>query len=998
MKVPVHFMRKRILSFVFLTFISIISFAQSKTVTGKIVDQVSGNALADASVNVKGSSVSTTSNAQGVFSITVPSAKSVLVISYIGFGTQEIAVGAQSSFTVSLSSSATNLNEVVVIGYGTVKKRDLTGSVVSIKGDEATKVPATTAIEAIQGKVAGADISRSNGYAGQGAGIRIRGTRSIANPGSSNNVLYIIDGVQGASMSDINPNDIQSIDVLKDASSTAIYGSRGANGVIIITTKRGTSGKPRMSFNSYSGVSEVAGYGAFQDGPEYVAFKREAFRAAGTWNSAADDTKVFTAAELDAIQKGRFINWQDELLNTGRQQDYNIGVAGGSDKTKIFFSAGYFNEKGVLKLDEFKRYTTRFNIDQTINSWMKLGVNSQLAYINNDLRRDPFNQASKTPPVGAAFDSAGNFILFPNGGTQINPLADEQPGQWTRNIKTRRYTASAYIDISPIKDLTARSIVSTTQDARTEGRYFGKNTIDGGGNRSQSLVSNTQTSFISWENLLTYKKEIKNHSVTLTGVTSYLQTVTTASSAQAENQLFPSQTYNNLAGATANPFWSSSYRKENLISFSGRVNYSYLGKYLLTFTGRRDGSSKLGAGNKWAFFPAGAVAWRISDEAFMKNQHVFNELKLRASYGVSGNDVLGPYATQNSLSLIQFSYNDAGSTPAYGINQTIANDEVRWEKTATKDFGIDFAILKNRITGAIDYYDALTTDLIFPYTLPASTGVSTVNRNVGKTRNKGFEVALTTTNVSNKAFSWTSNITYARNTEKIVELPNGNVIDNDYRRSLIVGHSPTIYYDYKKIGIWQLGEEVEAAKYNALPGDIKIADISGPDGKPDGKITADDRTYIGTLRPKWTGGLNNDFRYKGFDLNIMFVARVGQWMSSDYYAKFVRNGSQNSAKITYWTPENPTNAYPRPHATRSSSYVTTLTEFENSFVKLRNITLGYTLPKTISNRFKMENLRLYVSGKNLHWFSKLKDFDPESEGIIDQPLQKLFVAGLNVTF
>jgi outer membrane receptor protein involved in Fe transport len=350
------------------------------------------------------------------------------------------------------------------------------------------------------------------------------------------------------------------------------------------------------------------------------------------------------------------------------------------------------------------------------------------------------------------------------------------------------------------------------------------------------------------------------------------------------------------------------------------------------------------------------------------------------------------------LTQIQFSYNDANAAIAYGINPTIGNDQLEWELTATKDLGLDFSILRNRISGSIDYYDALTYNLIFPYTLPGSTGVSTVNRNVGKTRNRGIEVGLTTHNITNKAFTWSSNITFTRNREKIVELPNGNVIDNDYRRSLILGQSPTIYYDYKKIGIWQLGEEAEAAKYNALPGDIKIADVSGPDGKPDGAITAHDRTYIGTRVPKWTGGFNNDFKYKGFDLNIFFFARVGQWMSSDYYAKYVRNGSQNSSRIDYWTPENPTNAYPRPHATRSSSYVTTLTEFENSYVKLRNVTLGYTLPKGVSNRFKMDNLRVYVSGKNLGWISNKKDFDPESEGIIDQPLSKLFVAGLNVSF
>jgi TonB-linked SusC/RagA family outer membrane protein len=800
-------------------------------------------------------------------------------------------------------------------------------------------------------------------------------------------------------MSDINPNDIQSIDVLKDASSTSIYGSRGANGVIIITTKRGTSGKPRLSFNTYNGVSEVAGYGEFMSGPEWVNFRREAFRAAGTWNSAADDSKVFNTQQLEAIQKGQFVKWPDLLLHRGRQEDYQLGVAGGSDKTKIYFSAGYFHEKGLMKLDDFKRYTTRFNIDQSINNWLKAGVSAQYAYIDNDIRRDPFALASRAIPIGLPFDSAGNFIVFPLGGTIINPLADEQPGAYSRNTKTNRFSGAAYVEITPLKDLNIRSTFSTTLQNSVAGRFDGRNTIDRAGSNTFTSITNNNNSFLSWESQLTYNKKIKDHSFTLTGVTSYLQNVSLFSSTSGSGQLFASQEFYNLGAASSNPSYSSGYSKNSLASLTGRINYNYLGKYLLTLTGRTDGSSKLGEGNKWAFFPSAAVAWRISDEAFMKDQNLLSDLKLRVSYGVSGNDVINAYATQNSLTLIPFAYNDAGTSVAYGINPTIGNDELKWELTATTDIGVDFSILNNRISGSIDYYDAKTYNLIFPYTLPSSTGVTTINRNVGKTRNQGIEVGLNSNNITNKEFTWTTNVTFARNREKITELPNGNVIADDYRNSLILGESPTIYYDYVKLGIWQLGEETEAAKFGAVPGDIKIADLAGgADGKPDGKITSADRTVIGTRVPKWTGGLSNDFSYKGFDLSVLFIARVGQWISSDYYAKYVRTGNENGAKIDYWTPENPTNAYPRPHATRPSTNVTTLTEREASFVKLRNVTFGYTLPKGISSRLRIDNLRIYVSGKNLVSFTNLKDFDPEGEGVIDRPLNRLYVAGLNVTF
>lgn len=973
--------------------------AQEKTVTGKIVDQVTRQPLPGATVNIKGTGQGAAADASGAFSIKVPAPETVLVVSYMGYGTQEVTVGQQSVMNISLSNSVSNVNEVVVIGYGQVKKRDLTGSVVSIKGDEAVKVPASTVVEALQGKIPGADIYRDNGYAGGQANIRMRGTRSIANPSSSNNVLYIVDGVQGVNMGDIDPNDIQSVEVLKDASSTSIYGSRGANGVIIITTKRGITGKPRMTFSTYAGISEVSKYGRMKTGPEYIAFKREAYRATGTWNSPADDPLIFNPQELAAIEQERYIDWTDQLLHKGTQQNYQVGVSGGTDRTKVYFSAGYYREKGILKMDGYKRYTARFNIDQTINNWLKAGISAQYAYIDNDIRRDPFNFASKALPLGLPYDSAGNVNLYPVGGSQMSPLADEQPGAWKSNTRTNRFSGSAYIELTPLKDLHIRSTFATTQESSVAGIFFDKNTINGGGSKSQSSVTNNQRSFISWENQLTYRKELERHMIELTGVTSYIQTVSTGSFVLGQNQLFPSQYYYNLTGANQFPAYGSNFGRNDLVSFTGRINYAYLGKYLLTLTGRSDGSSKLGPGHKWAFFPSAAVAWRVSDESFMQRQSFFDDLKIRASYGISGNDVIAPYATQNSLSQIQFSYDETNPAPAYSINPVIGNDELKWELTATADIGIDFSIIRNRISGSIDYYDARTYNLIFPYTLPGSTGVATINRNVGKTSNKGVEVSIISSNIAGPSFKWTSTITYARNKERITELPNGNVIDNDYRKSLILGQSPTIYYDYVKLGLWQLNEAEEATKYQALPGDIKIADLSGPGGKPDGKITADDRTIIGTRVPKWTGGFSNDFSYKNFDLNILFIARIGQWMSSDYYAKYYRNASQNGLAMDYWTPENPTNAYPRPNATRSSSYITTLTEYENSYVKLRNVTLGYNFPKAVSRRAGMDNLRIYVSGKNLLFFSRNnKEFDPESEGIVDAPLNKLFVAGVNVTF
>ncbi len=963
------------------------------TLTG-IVSEEKGGAVPGATVRLKSNpSIGTTTDNEGKFTLVVPETSGTLVITSVGYLPTEVDIANQTSFNIVLKADTKSLDEVIVVGYGTQRKRDLTGSIVSVKGQDIINVPVTTPVEALQGKIPGADITRANGYAGQGASIRLRGNRSIANPGNSNNVLYIVDGVQGVSAADVNPNDIESVEVLKDASSTAIYGSRGANGVIIITTKRGSSNRAKLSLNSYAGISNVAGYGEFMNGDEYVAFRREAFRATGSWTSPADDSRIFNANQLQAIQNRDFTNWPDQLLNQGFQQDHQIGITGGSEKTKVYFSGGYFQEKGLLKLDEYKRYSTRLNIDQTINDWVKVGIQSQLAYINNDIRRDPLATASRILPLGSPYDAEGNFIPFPLGGTVINPLADEQPGAYKRNTKTNRGTVSAYVELSPFKDLTLRSTFGAIFSTSEAGSFYARNTIDGRGANSQASITNNQSRNLSWENVLTYKKEIQDHSLTVTGVASYLSFTNTSSYAGGNNQLIPSQFFYNLTAANQNPFYGSGFSENKLISFTGRVNYSFKGKYLLTVTGRNDGSSKLGEGNKWAFFPSVGLGWRIIDENFMKSLTFLTDLKLRASHGVSGNDVINAYATQNSLTTTPFSYNDGNAANAYTITPTIGNSALRWELTTTTDFGLDFGLFNNRITGSFDYYDARTNDLIFPYTLPLSTGVTTVNRNIGKTRNRGLEIGIQTQNINRNGFSWSTNFTFARNRETIEFLPNGNVIADDYRSSLIQGQPAQIYYDYRKLGIWQTGEESEAARYNAIPGDIKIADLNN-----DGKIDGQDRTIIGSRVPKWTGGLTNDLRYKGFDLNVLIIARVGQWISSDYYAKYVRSGSENGARVDYWTPENPTNEYPRPNATRSSAYVTTLTEREASFAKIRNVTLGYTFPKTWMQRIKVDNLRLYVSGKNLYTLSNLKDFDPEGEGVIDRPLNRLYVMGINLGF
>ncbi|AHJ97127.1 SusC/RagA family TonB-linked outer membrane protein [Hymenobacter swuensis] len=967
---------------------------QTRPVQGRVLDAATGEALPGVTVIIKNTTIGATTDNDGSFSLSVPAGtEAVLTFSYIGYVPQTVPAGNLDKLKVSLKPDQKALDEVVVIGYGQVKKSDVTGAIVSVKEEDLKKVPSANVMETLQGRLPGVDITRSSGSAGSGVNIAVRGNRSIT---AQNGPLFIVDGVQYNSIQDINPNDIQSMEVLKDAASTAIYGSRGANGVIIVTTKKGTSGQPRVTVNSYYGITDAVYYPRVNDAAAYVAQKREANRTTGTWTDVSNDSKIFTPLEIQNINNGVSTNWMDMLLRQGVQQEHQIGLAGGSDKTKFYTSFDYFNEQGLFRMDDLNRYSIRFNLDQKINAKVKVGLQSQLTYFNLDRRRDPTNQANKINPLLTPYEENGNLAIFPNAGNFINPLIDEQPGNYQNNQRTTRTFTTAYASYQILPSLSLRSNLGLTLSNARTGIYQGSNTLDRNGSVAQSAYGTEFVTNWSWENILNFNKTFGDHTVTATGITSLLTFNNESSNAQGRNQLLDYQGYYALANANQQVGINSGYVNSKLISFTGRVQYNFKSRYLLTLTGRSDGSSVLAPGNKWAFFPSVAAAWRIIEEDFMKGVTPVTDLKLRVSYGRAGNYDIPAYSTQSLLVRIPFGFGET-SSPAYTFANRIGNKALGWELSNTLNFGLDFGLLQNRLTGTVDVYDTRTSNLLLNRVLPATSGYSVVTENAGKTRNRGIEVGLNALVMEKESFRWNAGLTWFKNKEEITAL---TISGNDVSNRWFIGSPVNVFYDYEKLGIWQTSEADEARSFGQKPGQIKVRDLNG-----DGRITAtDDRKVLGTTVPKWSGSFNTDFSYKGFDLSVQLFARIGQMLNYEYNGFFDPQGIENSSRQNYWTPENPSNDFPRPDASLSKTtlqnalYGTTLLYEDGSYAKLRAATFGYTFPAGLASRLHMSSLRVYVQGKNLYTWSHIDNYDPERGGAINTPIPRVLTAGLNLGF
>ena len=980
---------------------------QVKAVKGNVVDE-NGEPMVGVTVKIVGANGGTVTDLDGNFTLSGVEGKE-LQLSYTGYKTKTVTA-RPGTMSIVMEPDVMGLDDVVVIGYGTMKKRDLTGSIASVKSEDITKIPTVNVMEAIQGQVAGFDIIRTTGDLGNHLSMTLRGNRSIY---GNNEPLFIIDGMEG-SFDAINPNDIESVEVLKDASSTAIYGSAGANGVILITTKNAQKGKFQVNLDAYYGVNTVTAFPEINTKDDYINLRREAAKTVGQWSSPSDDQNIFPAYLWGLIQDNKWVDWFDLATQTGTTQNYNLSTSFSNDKMSSYFSLGLNNTKGIIRDEQMKRYSARAKIDFTPNRILTYGLNLYALYQDYDhMNGRLWNRIICTPPLGTPYDENGDMVLYPVGGNtgDINPLADLNPGEYVSNSKTLTVMPQVYAELRPIDGLSFKTILGGTLRNVAQGVFIGNKSFNGLATGSEASTPNTFTYNYQWQNILTYNLNLNDiHNFVFTGITDWEKNRRQYNMAKAFNFDENSYAYHNLGAGTGTPQVASSYVQSQTMSYALRVNYSLLDRYLFTLSGRWDGSSMLAEGKKWDFFPAAAFAWRISDEAFMEpTRDWLSNLKLRLSYGVTGNAGASEYATLDYSRTGNIGFQDV-SQPYSGYSQNIANLDLGWEKSTMIDLGLDVGLFNGRLEIVADYYKTTTKDLLFQKSLPYAAGgygssSFKIWTNVGKTKNTGFELAVTSRNVITKDFTWTTSLTFATNKEEVVKTTSENPLQfGDYY--LIPGEPVHTYYLYKYLGIWGTAEEEEAAKYGQKPGQIHVSDKPGEDGTTDGKITADDYYVIGHADPDWSAGLTNTFTYKGFDLSFQLIARWGWTIPYGLTGWYRMNGlSPSPAVCDYWTPENQSGRWPQPNMNGNEDtyqHNSSLDYFDGSYVKVKNITLGYTLPRNILKPLHINNMRIYATANNPFIFQKdkyLKNYDLEKGGDDDDaPLSKQFVFGINLTF
>lgn len=1005
-----------------LCLIPLCSIAQNITVKGIVKDNL-GESVIGANVTEKGTTNGMITDLDGNFSLTVQK-NATLVISYIGYVTQEIAIKGNTNLNIILKEDSKALEEVVVIGYGTARKSDVTGSIASVGGDKLQEMPSTNITYALQNRVAGVDMTQTSSQPGATMQIRIRGTRSLT---ASNDPLVVLDGIPFmGNLSDINPGDIKSMDILKDASSTAIYGSRGANGVILITTNRGAQGTPaKFTYNGYVGAKSVFSKYPMMDGPKYAEMRKYA----GKFENSLDESDDMNT------------DWQDLLYRTGMVNSHDVSVAGGTNNGSYSFGAAYYKDQGVIPTQNYTRYSLRGSFDQGVGKYFRFGLTTNSNYnvtkgsnidlysvLNNTPLVNPYNEDGSLKRTVKLNSQDENFVVTRDVVENLeDSWLNEKKGFGTYN------NLFAEVQCPWVKGLKYRVNLGLNYRS-TKGGVFTGEGINSSTADTPSTASLEHTETTNWaiENLITYDRTFGKHQLNIVGMYSAEETVYTKSHIAARDIPAEYLQYYNLGRAegtiTVNPDnWD--YQKSGLISWMGRAMYTYDNRYMLMATVRADASSRLAKGHQWHTYPAVSAGWNIGQESFMDDLEWLDILKVRVGYGQTSNQAVAPYSTWGKLSTRPYNFGPTGYATGYYVS-ALPNYDLGWEYSSTWNFGLDFTLLGGRLSGTFEYYIQKTSDLLQSVNLPSTSGVSNYVGNVGKTENKGVEFTLNGTILDNhNGWTWDASINISANRNKLTELASG--AERDEANNWFVGHPIDAIYDYEKIGLWQEGDSyLDILEPGGNVGMIKVKYTGeyNEDGTPVRQIGPDDRQII-SMEPKFTGGFSTRVAYKGFDLNVITAFKCGgKLISTLHHSNGYLNmltGRRGQVDVDYWTEENTNAKYPKPGGIQSGDnpkYGSTLGYFDASYWKVRNISLGYKFDeqKWLKN-FGIQSLRAYVSIQNpfviCSPFHKETGLDPETNSYgnenvaVTSGIQKRFLTvgtnapstrnylfGINLTF
>jgi TonB-dependent starch-binding outer membrane protein SusC len=1017
---------KKIILPVLLLLAVLSAHAQSRVVTGKVTAATTGDPLADVTVMVKQTNTAVTTNNTGVFSIKVDNDNTVLVISYVNFKTQEVPVKNFANVNVTLEPTDGSLGEVVVVGYGTVKKTDLTGSVVSLKAKDLSPGANVNVEQSLIGRAAGVQVYQKSGEPGSAMSVKIRGASSIT---AGNDPLYVIDGMpvnnlapvggSGAGfvatpnprnpLNSLNPADIESIEILKDASATAIYGSRGSNGVVIITTKKGSSGRMKLGYNAYYGSQEVSNSLELLSGQQYKDVLNAIIDAGG---GVATERVVNDPVNTD---------WQKELYRKANVQSHDLSFSGGRDNTRYYASLGYFNQQGVLLNSGVKRYTARFNLDNSVAKKYAFGFNVNTSYIHDDYNSvgigvnengSALYSAINYDPSYPASDANGAYYRSPFMTTMDHPLALIN-GQYANSDGFRTF-GTIYGEYFLIPQLSVKVKGAGDVNIVQRNTWLDPSTIAGGSVNGIATINTGNVNYYMGEATLNFSKEIgKAHRINAVAGSTYEHFGSNSFGGNGRGYSLPDLTYNSIGTGTSTLNQIGSGRASTkIISYLGRVNYSYLDRYLLTASIRADGSSRFGPNNRFGYFPSVAVAWKVQEEEFLHHIDFIDELKLRASYGVIGSQSIANY-----LYITTFS---GGGDAIFGgvrtsslVPSRVANPDLKWEAAKQVDIGIDFALFNRRLTGSIEYYDRRTTDLLLDLPVPLSTGFGVKTQNIGGMKNTGIDVTLAGDIFrSNKGFNWNMGVVFSTIKNKVTSLgPLEQILTGSagfISNASIVkpGESLGSYYGYEVEGVWQTGDDFSTAPAGVKPGDLKFKDVVA-----DKTINASDRTILGKSIPDFTYGITNTFEYKQLSLSVFIegshgASIINNAMVDSYFPVSFRRNRLAKPYLNRWTPDNPTNEYPSfvNPTSQGQQPINSKTVEDASYLRMQSVRLGYNFKL---NTKVVRSLQAYVTGNNLFTITKYKGVDPAVNAIGDDilkidyssyPMTRTFLIGVNVQF